>query len=315
MERERGVAVQLTAGPTDCRHSSSPLLPCPHFLLHLGTPPPRHARSSPLSLSSPLGLVATTRTVKPILLPRQITLLWEGAVGSLKISLDGALEELQQPEVMVLLKDFVMLVCGALSKCGYDITVVQVSPSDPLASDRAFEGVQVRGAPPLGNEDSLLAGGEGGASYWRRRGSWRSQLEAGTLQVLSACPCPSLVSTACALAHHLAPHLLLPHFRTCCSTTGHTSTTSSWRPWRKRWEEESVDGGEEGGTAPREAFPIDPPRLLHSCLSHYTPSRLSASQHPLDLPSVLIRSDLRSDPLSSACRPPPCLIRTRAPRG
>lgn len=52
--------------------------------------------------------------------------LWEGATSSLRTCLDMALESLRSATIMVLLKDFVMLMCLALTGCGFPTAVVQV---------------------------------------------------------------------------------------------------------------------------------------------------------------------------------------------
>lgn len=52
--------------------------------------------------------------------------LWEGATSSLRTCLDMALESLRSAPIMVLLKDFVMLMCLALTGCGFPTAVVQV---------------------------------------------------------------------------------------------------------------------------------------------------------------------------------------------
>ena len=50
---------------------------------------------------------------------REVDQLWEVAIATLKGVIDTAFEGMQSAPAMLLVKDFILLVCGALSQSGY----------------------------------------------------------------------------------------------------------------------------------------------------------------------------------------------------
>ena len=66
------------------------------------------------------------RIIPPSIPHTQVNLLWEGAAASFRTSLEGALESVKSASIMVLLKDFVLLMCGALEACGYCTGMIEV---------------------------------------------------------------------------------------------------------------------------------------------------------------------------------------------
>jgi len=55
----------------------------------------------------------------------QVNLLWVSAAGTLKSTLDVALDSVVEAPIMVQVKDFVLLVCRCLESCGYAMTMIE----------------------------------------------------------------------------------------------------------------------------------------------------------------------------------------------
>lgn len=59
------------------------------------------------------------RMASNLLEQEEVEALWEMATATLKSVVDNAFESMSSAAAMLLVKDFLLLVCGALSKSGY----------------------------------------------------------------------------------------------------------------------------------------------------------------------------------------------------
>jgi hypothetical protein len=67
--------------------------------------------------------------------PAEGAALWAGAQRSLKATLEAAFEQLSTASLMLMVKDFVLLVCVALERAGYQVIGQQhFECSDPSAA-------------------------------------------------------------------------------------------------------------------------------------------------------------------------------------
>lgn len=65
------------------------------------------------------------RVVDDLVGPAEGAMLWNGALRSLKTTLESAFEQLGSTAVMLMVKDFVLLVCVALERAGYQVGLYQ----------------------------------------------------------------------------------------------------------------------------------------------------------------------------------------------
>jgi len=88
-------------------------------------PPPNFLESYQPYLASLTGFFAIEsyleRASDDFVLPGQRAALWDGALRGVKATLEGALERMGGVEEMLMVKDFVVLVCGALEHAGYQV--------------------------------------------------------------------------------------------------------------------------------------------------------------------------------------------------
>jgi len=65
------------------------------------------------------------RTSDGITSPSAVDALWETALSQIKVALEGAYERLGDPNALLLVKDFVHLVCRALAACTFHVTPIE----------------------------------------------------------------------------------------------------------------------------------------------------------------------------------------------